>query len=868
MPEQQRPLKVFLCHSHDDQVAVRVLYKRLIKDGIDAWLDKENLDGGANWEYVIRKAVRESDIVVVCLSKQFSEGGFRQKEVQIALDEAALKPKEEVFIIPVRLEECNVPEQLGVWHWLDLFRRGGYKKLIRSLNKRIAELNDAGATGQTNILVVISGQVGGNVIVGNDNSVSHESEMPHQHYQPSQIIAAIPQTGVTPSSSIRLKRALNLVNETKNDLEKITIPRVAQFLGFSTYGDIEACFEGKAEASVYFLEKFADLFGVNKKWLQFGEGHPFETVEELKLYPLDYYERIKLINPTEIIFVREISEGRTAILLILSDLKFTYFPHEYKVGSQIGELGKRQLFSLYELIETINFEDLLYSSRQVSTKDFDDFTNGDIFPGKIVKVPVSYWATDFLSSEFDVDDEEKYDLELRQANRLVISEKSRKFARDEREKHGTDKNVVLEKTEIKNIDTKSEIIPMTLEELHNELIEREKEAIQYEQSDNKQKALQIYRDIQGTDLLNYIPNISAKITALEVELLTASKERSDEKKLHRKLKPEYIIAIIGAVATIFGALIWILPQFIKPTPTVPAATTLSSTSTKDVVAVFSPTKTKTLQSTKPTHISSPTPFRITEITDSLGVSMVLVPSGEFIMGETAENAFSECEKYSSSCQKDQFMSNFEESPPHKVVLDSYYIDKYEVTNELYKACVKAGVCFTPQKTSSYTHASYYGNPDFDNYPVAYVNWKMAKTYCEWRGVRLPTEAEWEKAARGVEARTYPWGDNLSCNYANYSGGNGCFTDPVEVGSYEAGKSFYGAYEMGGNVKEWVSSLYQPYPYNASDGREDLDSTGIRVLRGGSWIDGAYFVRSASRYSFYPDKAFSYTGFRCARDAQP
>ena len=692
MPEQQRPLKVFLCHSHDDQVAVRVLYKRLIKDGIQAWLDKENLDGGANWEYVIRKAVRESDIVVVCLSRQFSEGGFRQKEVQIALDEAALKPKEEVFIIPVRLEECNVPEQLGVWHWLDLFRRGGYKKLIRSLNKRIVELNDAGATGQTNISVVISGQVGGNVIVGNDNSVQ---QTPAQ-----QPIEAEKQE---PRMFYDLPRHFEHVvpNANAETIAKVILEAVTRIMWFTEIPD-----ENNEDRNIqYATEK--------------GEYYDPKNNNTL--------QHALIIHGQKSILLGKKKNGTDG----------------FRAVQQIEALPEMLIITVTQRIDGAI---LRLDSEKIPDKIFQQF----------VKMALREIGIQSVSNGSSLADETK-------------------------------------KTKVTT------------------------------------------------------PNEGNK----------------------KKLNPAYVVAIIGLIGTLLAALIWILPQFIKPTPTVPAAsTTLSSAPTKDVVAVFSPTKTKTLQSTKPTHISSPTPFRITEITDSLGVSMVLVPSGEFIMGETAENAFSECEKYSSSCQKDQFMSNFEESPPHKVVLDSYYIDKYEVTNELYKACVKAGVCFTPQKTSSYTHASYYGNPDFDNYPVAYVNWKMAKTYCEWRGVRLPTEAEWEKAARGVEARTYPWGDNLSCNYANYSGGNGCFTDPVEVGSYEAGKSFYGAYEMGGNVKEWVSSLYQPYPYNASDGREDLDSTGIRVLRGGSWIDGAYFVRSASRYSFYPDKAFSFTGFRCARDAQP
>jgi tetratricopeptide (TPR) repeat protein len=141
MPDQSnRPLKVFLCHAHPDADKVRALYARLKADGVDAWLDKENIIPGQDWEMEIRKAVRESDIVVVCLSKQFSQKGFRQKEVRIALDEASLQPEGEIFIIPARLEECENPESLGRWHWVDLFDENGYDKLLSALNTRAKKL--------------------------------------------------------------------------------------------------------------------------------------------------------------------------------------------------------------------------------------------------------------------------------------------------------------------------------------------------------------------------------------------------------------------------------------------------------------------------------------------------------------------------------------------------------------------------------------------------------------------------------------------------------------------------------------------------------------------------------------------------------
>jgi TIR domain len=145
MTETKRPLKVFLCHAHADRDAVRTLYTRLTNDGVDAWLDKEKLLPGQDWELEIRKAVREADVVVVCLSKQFSQAGFRQKEVRLALDTAMEKPEGEIFIIPARLEECDNLESLRKWHWVDLFEENGYEMLMLALRTRA---NKIGATLQ------------------------------------------------------------------------------------------------------------------------------------------------------------------------------------------------------------------------------------------------------------------------------------------------------------------------------------------------------------------------------------------------------------------------------------------------------------------------------------------------------------------------------------------------------------------------------------------------------------------------------------------------------------------------------------------------------------------------------------------------
>lgn len=132
-----RQLKVFLCHASSDKAKVQELYSRLINDGIDAWLDKEKLIPGQNWQIEIPKAVRNSDIVIVFLSSQsVNKEGFVQKEIKIALDTADEKPEGTIFIIPARLEDCGIPERISQFHWVDLFSENGYRLLLKSLQIR------------------------------------------------------------------------------------------------------------------------------------------------------------------------------------------------------------------------------------------------------------------------------------------------------------------------------------------------------------------------------------------------------------------------------------------------------------------------------------------------------------------------------------------------------------------------------------------------------------------------------------------------------------------------------------------------------------------------------------------------------------
>jgi eukaryotic-like serine/threonine-protein kinase len=287
--------------------------------------------------------------------------------------------------------------------------------------------------------------------------------------------------------------------------------------------------------------------------------------------------------------------------------------------------------------------------------------------------------------------------------------------------------------------------------------------------------------------------------------------------------------------------------------------------TSTLPPILVPTETVTL-------ISSPTPFPA-EISDKNGVSMRFVPAGEFTMGDTSAQALAECQKYRTDCKQAWFT---DEEPPTNVYLDAFYIDTYEVSNLLYRECVDVGACQPPIKISSYTHPSYYGNSEFSNYPVIYVDWNMANAYCAWRGARLPTEAEWEKAARGADGNVYPWGNNFNGINANYCDKN-CsqsyanknyddgYNDVAPIDAYPKGVSVYGVYNLAGNVWEWVSSLYQPYPYSATDGRENLNALGDRVQRGGSWFSYDNNLRSVARSSDKPANATVHVGFRCARN---
>ncbi len=234
--------------------------------------------------------------------------------------------------------------------------------------------------------------------------------------------------------------------------------------------------------------------------------------------------------------------------------------------------------------------------------------------------------------------------------------------------------------------------------------------------------------------------------------------------------------------------------------------------------------------------------------------MVLIPGGEFLMGSS--------------------YGHIDETPIHRVYLDAFYIDKYEVTNLQFSEFLnqkgnqeESGVAWLDTSDEDclieYRNGKYQPKLGYENHSVIEVSWYGAKAYAEWAGKRLPTEAEWEKAARGgLVGKKYPWGDSIDSSKANYGENVGQTTT---VGRYPPNN--YGLYDMGGNVWEWVSDWYEEDYYSSSDSYRNPQGPNYgseRVIRGAGWSNDASYLCSASRSYVNPDSTSNHLGFRCAK----
>jgi len=296
------------------------------------------------------------------------------------------------------------------------------------------------------------------------------------------------------------------------------------------------------------------------------------------------------------------------------------------------------------------------------------------------------------------------------------------------------------------------------------------------------------------------------------------------------------------------------------TPTPPTAPVPATATKTEVVPEASLARAAETEIPITETPSAPTTTRTSPID---GMPQVFVPAGTVRMGGLDVHA-----------------DDRDELPAHTVSLDAFWIDQLEVTNAMYMLCVQAGACTPPGDWASDRRSSYFNNEEFKDYPVVHVTWEQANTYCAWAERSLPTEAEWERAARGDDFRNYPWGDEPPSElYANF---NRLVGDTSRVGSDAAGASPFGALDMAGNVWEWVADLYGIEYYSVSPQHNPTgpgtNTTNLRVIRGGSfqdeWVDLRVSKRGAAlgpdpdaRYKD-PDREGEHSskiGFRCVED---
>jgi formylglycine-generating enzyme required for sulfatase activity len=255
------------------------------------------------------------------------------------------------------------------------------------------------------------------------------------------------------------------------------------------------------------------------------------------------------------------------------------------------------------------------------------------------------------------------------------------------------------------------------------------------------------------------------------------------------------------------------------------------------------------------HAAIPAGFTIRHPRD--GALMVWVPGGWFRMGLNADTAQKQAEQL--GLKDYRIMAGEESFPEHRVYVQGFFMDKYEITREKWKAFVEA-TGWKPEGVAPTWNGGEL-KPEEAQLPIAEVTWRAAQQYANWAGKQLPTEAMWEKAARGTDARWYPWGNEKPGPEYGVISLDKALPGPQPVGSYPRGASPYGCMDMAGNVYEWTSDWKEPYPNSPEPPGNDAHK--YVVLRGGSFYHTLHSYRTAKRFGFPPDVTYFHVGFRTA-----
>lgn len=690
----QRPLKVFLYHVPADKLAARELYLRLINDGVDAWLVKEKLLPGQDWEHELFNAVRDADVVIVCISKRFEQGEFRQKEMWLALDAALEQFEDKVFIVGVQLDRYDSLDFPDTWESASLVQEGGYGLLLQALHRRADRIGATIQRKESSLPQTAASRV-------DPQERVPEEDAPEVGQEIHEIVQGVGILIEEPADPFR-----RLASRYRQGRATILA-----LLGF---------------AAIVMMAAFGPA------WIE--RANPPTPTPSLKAATATAETEVNAaVTPRERPIPTLAAKGNISHIVFLIDTS----------GSMRGQRIRMVKSATSEFVARLGEDDLL------SILEFD--TNVELRMAASRDHAAAVEAIQSIDVGVPHDGSCVYDAfyaAIQQSPLTLSMQDSPRF-------------IIVLLTDVAMGDNVGWDCAFRFTDDFLTLVWNQ--------------PIPIFSIYVGED---YEPNSFLTWTAGEGAVRVATSEKKIESTL---------LSIAQAAGLDLNT------ELIVPAGSADA-------------------------------VQSP---------------MVFVPPGEFIMGENA------------------------------VHQDAFWIDKTEVTNAMYARCVQAGRCSPPRSNRSNTRAIYYGNPEFDHYPVIYVSWQDAHQYCAWAGQRLPTEAEWEKAARGADGRPYPWGD------LDPTGVDGLLNfhaqDTTEVGSYPQGASPYGALDMAGNVSEWVADWLSTDAYlnPPASNPPGPDFGQYRVWRGGSWAnvspDG---VSTYSRTGNFPTDSSGGIGFRCARDATP
>ncbi|MCI0609601.1 MAG: SUMF1/EgtB/PvdO family nonheme iron enzyme [Anaerolineae bacterium] len=831
---------------------MRELYRYLLRRRIKPWFDEIDLVGGQDWQAEIPKALATSDAIIICLTKNsVDKEGYIQKEIKFALDKALEMPEGRIFLIPVRFEECDVPFSLSRYQWVDLFDEAGYTRMMKALKFRAAQLERA--------------------------TVELTKKDIEEEKLALEKTAREKQERETAEKAAREKAEREKAEKAAREkLERDVAEKARKEKAEREAAEKAAREKIKREAAEKAKRERAERRAAQIALLK-------ETLSKA-------FNALRSTLPKAVSFLRIVAISVVLVVLVW--------------------LGSWAVPNLFSPLPTANDSG---TSRPSATIAFTNSSTSPTNTPKSSSVPTITPISPQTALPTEITDAKGVQMMLVPAGEFTMGSNHGIYDQDEQPIHTVFLDTYyIDKFEVTNSLYKGCVDlgicqPPTDSTFYNNSARENHPVIHVNWSMAK-----TYCEWRGA----HLPTEAEWEKAArgkdgrtfpwgeDISCQNANSIVGDPCVGDTTIVGTYIngVSPYGAfdMAGIWewtSSLYWPYPynstdgreNLVDSGSRVLRGGSRNSyssyvtTTTRDA---RDPSDSRSLvgfrcarnSSKSVTPSETPTASDLTaiplptEITDAKGVQMVLVPAGEFTMGISPDDLVDFCTKFGGGCTREAF-SDYDGSP-QRVYLENYYIDRYEVTNALYKICVDESVCAMPVKNNSVTRDSYYDNPVYGSYPIVNVTWNMAKTFCEWRDARLPIEAEWEKAARGVDLRMYPWGDEFDGNSVNFCDKN-CisdwrnnnyddgYADTAPVGSYSKGASPFGIYDMAGNVGEWVNSLYEPYPYLASDGRE-RSITGVHVMRGGAFLNNNMYVSSVLRWGNDGSAVFDSVGFRCAR----